>query len=115
MKKLPLLFLLGLFGCSNEPSHLSSPLELPGAVVGNLVENATYGARRKRVKAYVQTNYAALREQAKVGQGAVLERALDLAGVAGDKRAKAKQELQAEHARYFPAVANPDVEPVVVV
>lgn len=115
MKKLPLLMLLGLFGCSNSPSHLPSPLELPGAVVGTLVENATYGARRKRVKAYVVANYVTLREQAKVGQGAVLERALDLAGVSGDKRVKAKQELQAEHARYFSDTANPDVEPVVVV
>ena len=114
MKKLPLLILLCLLGCSNEPSHLPSPLELPGAVVGNLVENATYGVRRKRVKAYVSANYAALREQAKVEQGAVLERALDLAGVAGDKRAKAKQELKVEHARYFPGSENPDVEPVVV-
>lgn len=115
MKKLPLLLVLGLFGCTNEPSHLPSPLELPGAVVGTLVENVTYGARRKRVKAYVIANYVALREQAKVGQGAVLERALDLAGVAGDKRVKVKRELQLEHARYFAAVANPDVEPVVVV
>lgn len=115
MKKIPLLILLGLFGCSNEPSHLPSPLELPGAVVGTLVENATYGARRNRVKAYVSANYAALREQAKVGQGPVLERALDLAGVAGDKRAKAKQELRLEHGRYFAEAANPDVEPVVVV
>ena len=115
MKKLPLLILLGLFGCSNEPIHLPSPLELPGAVVGNLVENATYGVRRKRVKAYVTANYSALREQAKVGQGPVLERALDLAGVAGDKRVKAKQELRVEYARYFPEAANPDVEPVVVV
>lgn len=115
MKKIPLFLVLGLFGCSNEPSHLPSPLELPGAVVGTLVENATYGARRKRVKAYVSENYAVLREQAKMGQGAVLERALSLAGVTGDQRAKAKQELQVEYARYFPGSANPDVEPVVVV
>ena len=115
MKKLPLLVLLGLFGCSNGPSHLPSPLELPGAVVGTLVENATYGARRGRVKTYVQANYAVLREQAKVAQGTVLEQAMDIAGVAGAKRAKVKQELRVGHARYFPDSANPGVEPVVVV
>ncbi len=115
MKKLLLLILLGLLGCSNEPSHLPSPLELPGAVVGNLVENATYGARRKRVKAYVQAHYAVLREQAKAGQGAALEQAMDIAGVTGAKRAQVVRELQAEHVRYFMDATILDVEPVVVV
>lgn len=109
----PVIFLLS--ACSNNASHLPSPLELPGALIGSVVENATYGARRQRVKQYVIANYPALRAEAAAGQGPYLESAMNLAGISdAGKRAQVRRELQVDHAQYFPG-ETADVEPIVVV
>jgi hypothetical protein len=112
----PLALLLS--ACSNNASHLPSPFELPGALIGTVVENATYGARRQRVKQYVIANYPALRAEAAAGQGPYLDSVMNLAGIsAADKRAQVRREFQNDHAKYFPGetAATTDVEPIVVV
>lgn len=113
---LPLIILLS--ACSNRASHLPSPIELPGALIGSVVENITYNARRKQVKQYVLANYPVLRTEAATGQGSYLESAMNLAGIsAADKRSRVLSELQTGHARYFPGetAEATDVEPIVVV
>lgn len=77
-------------GCSSGVTHLPSPLELPGAIMGSAIENAAYGAKRKKVEAYVARNYLGIREDVNNGGGRYLEGALDSANVKKNKRDSAR-------------------------
>jgi len=104
-----------LCACSNEASHLPSPISLPGAAISSVFENATYGARRNKVKAYVSANYQVLRSEVQVGQGVHLDQVMDITGVSGEKRAKVVQELRGDNPVYFPEVASDSAVEAVVV
>lgn len=113
---LTLLSVCGLSACSNEASHLPSPISLPGAIVGTVFENATYGARRKKVKQYVSANYQALGNEARTGQGVHLEKVMAIAGIPPAKRPAARNELMNTNQGYFPSPAtDSSIEAVVVV
>ncbi len=110
------LSVYGLSACSNEASHLPSPISLPGAIVGSVFENATYGARRKKVKAYVSAHYQVLGNEARVGQGAHLDEVMGITGIPAEKRPQARKELMDTTQRYFSLPATDDsIEKVVVV
>ena len=103
------LFSLSLVSaCSggNSASHLPSPLELPGAIIGSVFENATYGVRSRKVEAYVAKNYLAIRSDARKGGGQTIEGALNVAGLKGAKREQARSELINDQAMYFHHVVN---------
>jgi len=83
--RLLLLCLCGLvLGCG--PSHLPHPLALPGAAIGTAVENATYGARRGKVKAHVTEQFDPLLVEIAKGGGPMLSKAYNLARVPASKR-----------------------------
>lgn len=118
MKMISALFLsiICLAACSNQASHLPSPIALPGAIVGTVYENATYGARRNKVKKYVTEHYQALSDEVKTGQGAHLQQAMNIAGISAEKRPQVRQELAGSNPAYFPAAAtDASIEAVVVV
>lgn len=110
------LSVCGLSACSNEASHLPSPLGLPGAIAGSVFENATYGARRTKVKNYVAAHYQILGSEARSGQGVHLEEAMGVAGISAQRRPQVRKELMDATQGYFslPATDN-SVEKVVVV
>jgi len=96
------IIILSISACSgNSASHLPSPLELPGAIIGSVVENATYGAKRRRVESYVDKNYLAIRDDVRQGGGKILDGAINVAGIKGAKRDRAKNDLISNQARYF--------------
>ena len=88
----PLLILLN--ACSNnEASHLPSPIELPGAIIGSVIENTVYQSRRNKVEAYVSKHYLAIRDDAYRGGGKTLEGAFDAAGLRGSNRINARNDF----------------------
>ena len=101
--KLPMLFSLTLLSaCSSTgASHLPSIFQLPGAIIGSAIENTAYHARRNRVESFVAKHYLAIREDVNKGGGPALEGALDAAGLAGDKRSKARQALISRPIEHF--------------
>ena len=104
----PYFFILLLTACSHEASHLPSILELPGAVIGSAIDNTVYNNKRKKVESYVAEHYLALRKDVAQQSGETLEGALNRAGLKGEPRLQAKQDLINNQALYF---YNP--EPVV--
>jgi len=96
------LSILLLSACAgNGASHLPSPIEFPGAVIGTVIENTTYNARRRKVEAYVVENYLAMRQEAKQGGGATIEGALNVAGIRGAKRDRARKILSSQYQHNF--------------
>ena len=104
----PYFFILLLTACSHEANHLPSLLELPGAVIGSALDNTVYNTKRKKVESYIAEHYLALRKDVAQQSGATLEGALNHAGLKGEQRHQAKQDLINHQALYF---YNP--EPVV--
>ncbi|RLJ36126.1 hypothetical protein BCF46_3968 [Litoreibacter meonggei] len=84
-------------GCSpSAPSHLPNPVLLPAYAVGNAIHNASYNARRAKVKTYVSQNFKALHQDILGGDGSALEMAYQLAGVPEANRPALTQMLAAE-------------------
>ncbi|TDT77852.1 hypothetical protein BDE40_1151 [Litoreibacter halocynthiae] len=78
---------LAFAGCSpSAPSHLPNPVLLPAYAVGNAIHNASYNARRAKVKTYVAQNFEALNQDLRGGGGPVLEKAYRLAGIKAETR-----------------------------
>ncbi len=99
-----LIFVLALVlnACaSDSASHLPSPLELPGAILGTVIENTSYNAKRKKVDAYVTQNYLTIRQDVMQGGGKVLEGALSVAGIKSNKRDEARNDLITNKSNYF--------------
>ena len=96
-----IFFSLVMSACSNDASHLPSPFELPGMVIGSSIENASYNAKRKRVSAYVSRNYLGIRQDVNSGGGKFLEGALDSANLKGNKRLKAKTNILKSYKQIF--------------
>ncbi|MCF6235426.1 MAG: hypothetical protein L3J70_03485 [Gammaproteobacteria bacterium] len=96
------VFMFFLSACaSDSASHLPSPLELPGAIIGSAFENTIYKAKRKKVASYVAKNYLAIRQDVMQGGGKALEGALDVTGIKGGKRDETKNDLITNKADYF--------------
>ena len=99
---IPLLLLL-LHSCSNkkDASHLPSPLELPGAIIGTTIDNAIYGHKRTKVKRYIVAHYDAIKSEIKVGDGKHVDALLDEADIKTSHRIRVKQELHQEFDTMF--------------
>lgn len=89
-----------LAACSQQASHIPNPVLLPGHAVSTAVSNATYGARRGRVKAQVETHHTVIMTEILSGGGPELSRAMDLARVPAGTRPALIQRLQADRALY---------------
>ena len=103
-----------LIGCSSDASHLPAPWEIPGAVVGNSIENAAYGARRKKLGAFIQKNYPALRNQLAIGGGPILSRAFDIAKIRPEHRQKVIDEINQHPEIYRTKDRAQNIEALVV-
>lgn len=85
-------FLMLLAACSGEANHLGNPLLLPISGIGTAFENQTYNERRGRVEVIVKTNYPAILDEIRAGDGPVLSEAMDAARIpAGDRPARITQ------------------------
>lgn len=74
-------------GCStNAPSHVPNPVLLPAYAAGNALQNASYNARRSKVKAYVSRSIEDILHDIQAGGGPKLNEGYDLAGVAAGRR-----------------------------
>ena len=72
--------------CADHPSHLPNPLLLPAQAVSATVQNASYDARRERVKDHVTAHHAEILSEIAAGGGARLFTAMELAWVSAPKR-----------------------------
>ncbi len=88
-----LLFSFFLNACSSGASHLPSPFELPGMIIGTAIDNASYSAKRKKVERYVARNYLGIRQDVIAGGGRILDGAFNSANIAANKRAKVKRDF----------------------
>ena len=93
--------LLLLSACSNNASHLPSPFELPGAIIGSVFENTRHNARQRRVEAYVTQHYLDIRQDVKKGGGKALEGALNAAKIKAAKRDATKKDFITNQDVYF--------------
>jgi hypothetical protein len=76
-----------MLGCgSNAPSHVPNPVLLPIYAAGNAVQNASYNARRGKVKAHLSMHFAQLQLEIAKGGGPFLNMGYDLAKIAADRR-----------------------------
>ncbi len=91
---------LSITACSKNDSHLPSPLDLPG-VIGSVFENASYQAKRKKVAAYVNAHYLAIREDVLKGGGKNLEGVFDVAGIKPSRRAAARKMMENDRKQIF--------------
>lgn len=106
-----LLIGASLSGCASKgASHIGNPLTLPGRAIINGVQNASYEARRARVKAFALENRAQIYADIDAGGGNALMQAMDLAQVTPAKRADLIAELRAHPEIY----RREDIEPVIV-
>ena len=98
MKFYFLLMLLFLNACSTkEASHLPSPLELPGAIISTTVENAFYEHKRSKVKAYIISNYDAIKHDIRLGKGTHIENLLHQAYIKASTMSTVKKALQKDY------------------
>ena len=102
MKQIFLILSLFLFGCSNkDASHLPSLFEIPGAVIGNTIENTAYSHKRNKIKQYIEHHYDVLKLDIQKGEGLYLEELLAKADIDKEKYSKIKKELQADYNSMF--------------
>lgn len=92
MKSVKILTLLagvafGISACaSTAPSHIPNPVTLPVSAAGKAVENQSYGASRRKVETFVETNHRFLIDEIALGGGPTLGEAMNLAGIDIKKR-----------------------------
>ena len=105
MKKIDLLLLPLLstlfFGCnSKNPNHINI-LSLPGALIGSVIENASYDRKRVNVERYANVNYEVLKGEIKKGEGHHIDEILNLANVENAKFPSVKQQLKRDYTTIF--------------
>ncbi len=104
-----------LTGCaSREASHLPPVWQIPGAVIGGGIENAVYGAKRKRVEAHVSANFNVLLTDMRNGSGPALTRAFELSGVNESKRDELIADILGHPDIYLVGPPAQNIERVVV-
>ena len=105
MKKIDLItisLVTTLFmGCNSKDANHVNIFSLPGAVVGSVIESATYERRREGVERYAQANYELLKSEIKAGEGEHLNEILTLAKVESSKFASVKERLKKDYTTIF--------------
>ncbi len=101
MRYIILCFCLFLSACTQQASHLPSWWQLPGALIGNTIENAAYNKKRNAVKNYVVKHYDELKMDVQNGTGEHFEKILSLAGIKPADRPNARREIQENYATLF--------------
>ncbi len=96
----PMLALLLLAACTDQPSHIPNPLALPVQGLATAVQNAGYNARRGRVARYVTDHHAEIVGEITSGGGPALSTAMQLAWIASPKRAAITRLLARDIALY---------------
>jgi len=94
MRKLPLLFLTFIAGCTGEANHLGNPFLLPINGLGTAIGNAGYNQTRGQVEIFVKSNHPALIADLRAGGGSILTEAFDIANVPQSARAPHTLQLQ---------------------
>lgn len=100
MRNLGFGLVLALAGC--DMGHLGNPVMWPGMVVGSGIENATYGARRKKVETHVATNQGEILTDIRSDGGPALTTGMDLARVPSADRPKLLRVLKEDIAKFTP-------------
>jgi hypothetical protein len=100
MRKLTLVFLCLVAGCTNDANHIGNPLMLPVRAIGNATSNAAYNQTRGQVEIFVKTNHPALIADIQRGGGSTLDQAFDIANFAPSVRATHTLRLQSDLALY---------------
>jgi len=113
MRLLALICLALLTACSGA-SHIPPPWELPGAAAGAIFENAAYGAKRKRVKQFLSSNYDALKTDLETSSGPALRQAFELSHVPVERQPELISELQNHPEVYFANAREENLEAITV-
>jgi len=82
---------LALTAC--DTGHMPNPLLLPAYGAANVIDNASYNARRRKVASYVTAHHLEILSQIKAGGGPLLAQAYTLARVAPQKRPEVTAQL----------------------
>lgn len=99
--RIPALIALCLTtACTGGANHLGNPILWPIGAVSTGVENATYGAKRRKVSAHVHANFATLIGEIMAGSGSKLAQGMDLARVPNGERAALRALLKSDIAIY---------------
>lgn len=96
----PLIALPLIAACSQEANHLGNPLMLPVSGLSTVVGNAAYEKRRGQVEVIVKSNYEAIKDDIRAGEGPVLTKAMDAAGVPERDRPTRIIQLQSDMGLY---------------
>ena len=87
-KDIGLICVLTLTACTHGASHLPLPHQLPGAAVGSAIDNASYKARRNKVKAAIQPHVDFIMADAARGGGPTFDMTCRVANVSPGKCAE---------------------------
>ena len=98
--RLPLITLVLVAACSNDPNHQGNPLGLPMSGASSVFGNAAYTKRRGEVEVIVKSNFDAIRTDIRAGGGPVLTKAMDAAGIPERDRPTRIIQLQSDSALY---------------
>jgi len=90
-----------LMGCNSKNANHINIFQLPGAVVGSVIENAVYNRKREKVEGYAQANYELLKSEIKRGEGKHLDEVLKLANVGSAEVPLVKQKLKKDYMSMF--------------
>ncbi len=85
------LLLIGTLPLSGCGGHLGDPVS---AGIGKIGEELTYGARRRKVVAFVEAHYPAMVREIRAGGTDLLWRAMDIAGAPPAERQKVFNEVR---------------------
>ena len=100
MRPIGLMMILMLGAC--DMGHLGNPVMWPGMVVGGGLENASYNARRGKVKAHVNAHHSDILADIQRGGGPALSTGADLARVPKAARAEMLRMLKQDYAKFSP-------------
>ncbi|HHI70900.1 MAG TPA: hypothetical protein ENJ91_07840 [Rhodobacteraceae bacterium] len=89
-----------LAGC--DMGHLGNPLLWPVGAVSTTVENASYGAKRKKVENYVAAHQFEMISDIAVGGGPAISKGMDLAGIPQARRPEFLPILKEDIAMFRP-------------
>lgn len=104
-----------LMGCRTDTSHLPLPHQLPGAVIGSVVENTRYNSRRNKVKASIQPHVDFITKEAALGGGPTFNLTCKVANVSPLNCTKVAQDISQNGQIYSLGSLDEQIEKLTVV